>query len=293
MTELSRARAAGPLAVHVEGFRAVLVPLGYSPWTARDHGYVLAQLSRWLEAEHLSPSQLTDPVLDQFVRARRRKGCRRWRSKRSLRPLVAYLRRVGAIPAAGQLAPDGPLEMLLDDYRRYLAAERPWPRPRCAPAWMSRVVSLRRMSPPEGSIWALWPSPDVTGFLLRQARLRTAVSVKARLPSGAPSWASPLARHVTAAARRCPSLGRKKVTPTRSGTRPLSPLPEPTEARGNGVSADSCLADYLPRRGKPETDRSAPDKGLLLRCVLLAHTCLTCLTRGNRLSPGFLRGHGR
>jgi hypothetical protein len=64
------------------------------------------------------------------------------------------------------------------------------------------------------------------------------------------------------------------------------PVPEPAEARGNGVSADSCLADYLPRRGKPETDRSAPDKGLLLRCVFHALTCLTCLTRGNRLSPG-------
>jgi len=51
MSGLPKAEAAGPLAVHVDGFRAELVGLGYSPRAARDHGYVLAQLSRWLVAE--------------------------------------------------------------------------------------------------------------------------------------------------------------------------------------------------------------------------------------------------
>ena len=101
MSGLPKAEAAGPLAVHVDGFRAELVGLGYSPRTARDHGYVLAQLSRWLVAEQLSPAQLTEPVLRRFARARRLKGYRRWRSRRSLRLLVDYLRQVRAIPAAG------------------------------------------------------------------------------------------------------------------------------------------------------------------------------------------------
>lgn len=47
MSELSGPEGAGPLAAHVEGVRAELTGLGYSPRTARDHGYVLAQLSRW------------------------------------------------------------------------------------------------------------------------------------------------------------------------------------------------------------------------------------------------------
>src|ERR1019366_1650391 len=98
MTESSWTWAAGPLAWHVEGFSAELVRLGYSPRTARDHGYVLAQLSIWLEAGHLSPSQLTESVLDRFARWRRRQGYRRWRSRRSLRLLVACLRGAGAIP---------------------------------------------------------------------------------------------------------------------------------------------------------------------------------------------------
>src|ERR1035438_3347151 len=71
------------------------------------------------------------------------------------------------------------------------------------------------------------------------------------------------------------------------------PVPEPAEARGNGVSDDSCLADYLPRRGKPETDRSAPDKGLLLLCVFssphvphVPHTRKPPLTRGFSAATG-------
>jgi len=124
MLELPEIGVPGPLAVHVAGFRGALAGLGYSPRTARDHGYVLAQLSRWLVAGQLSPAQLTEPVLERFAEARRRKGYRRWRSRRSLRLLVDYLRGEGAIPAAGQPVPDDSLEVLLDAYRRYLMIER-------------------------------------------------------------------------------------------------------------------------------------------------------------------------
>ena len=88
MSELPEAGVAGPLAVHVDGFRSELAGLGFSPRTVRDHGYVLAQLSRWVAADGISPGQLTEPVLARFADARRRKGYRRWRSRRSLRLLV-------------------------------------------------------------------------------------------------------------------------------------------------------------------------------------------------------------
>ena len=166
MSELPEAGVSGPLAVHVEGFRRELAGLGYSPRTARDHGYVLAQLSCWLVAEQLSPLQLTEPVLDLFVAARRRKGYRRWRSRRSLRLLVAYLRQAGAIPGAGQPAHDGPLEMLLDGYRGYLVAER-----RLAPSTVrARVDVARQFLAPRVTGGRLdlrtLAAPDVTGFLL-------------------------------------------------------------------------------------------------------------------------------
>jgi hypothetical protein len=92
MTELFKVRATGPLASHVEGFCATLVRLGYAPRTARDHGYVLVHLSRWLADERLEPSELASPVVERFLPARRRAGYRRWCSVRSVRPLLGYLR---------------------------------------------------------------------------------------------------------------------------------------------------------------------------------------------------------
>ena len=64
MTELLKVRASGPLASHVEGFCAALIRMGYTPRTARDHGYVLVHLSRWLAAERLQPAELTSPVVE-------------------------------------------------------------------------------------------------------------------------------------------------------------------------------------------------------------------------------------
>jgi site-specific recombinase XerC len=161
----------------VEGFRAELAGLGYSPGTAGDHGYVLAQLSRWVAAEQISPEQLTEPVLARFADVRRRKGYRRWRSRRSLRLLVDYLRRAGAIPAGGP-EPDGPLGMLLDAYRRYLVIERG-----LAPSTVeARMGVARRFLEPRvmaaGLDLETVAAADVTGFLLAQARLRTAGAVK-------------------------------------------------------------------------------------------------------------------
>jgi integrase/recombinase XerD len=168
MLELSGSGEAGPLAVHVEGLRAELTGQGYSPRTARDHGYVLAQLSRWVAAEHISPEQLTEPVLARFADARQRKGYRRWRSRRSLQLLVDYLRRAGAIPPGGP-EPDGPLEMLLGAYRRYLVTERGL----ATSTVEARMGVARRFLDSRVTAAGLGletvTAGDVTGFLLAQA----------------------------------------------------------------------------------------------------------------------------
>lgn len=173
MLELSGLGVAGPLAAHVEGFRAELTGLGYSPRTARDHGYVLAQLSRWVAAERISPDQLTEPVLARFADARRGKGYRRWRSRRSLRLMVDYLRRANAIPPDRQ-EPGDPLEALLGAYRRYLVTERG-----LAPSTVAaRMGVARRFLEPRvtatGVDLQALAAADVTGFLLARARQRAA-----------------------------------------------------------------------------------------------------------------------
>ena len=45
------ARVSGPLAAEVHVFRAELVRAGYTARVSQDNAYVMACLSRWLEAE--------------------------------------------------------------------------------------------------------------------------------------------------------------------------------------------------------------------------------------------------
>ena len=181
MTELLKVRASGPLASHVEGFCAALIRMGYTPRTARDHGYVLVHLSRWLAAERLQPSELTSSVVERFLGARRRAGYRRWRSARSLRPLLAYLGEVAGVPAWRPLAVEGPVDRLLDSYGRYLRVER-----RLAPSTVRshEDVARRLLSRnAEGDRLDLdgLTAAEVTAFVLAQARLRSVGSMKALL----------------------------------------------------------------------------------------------------------------
>ena len=181
MTELLKVRASGPLASHVEGFCAALIRMGYTPRTARDHGYVLVHLSRWLAAERLQPAELTSPVVERFLEARRRAGYRRWRTVRSLRPLLAYLREVAGVPAWRPLAVEGPVDRLLDSYGRYLRVER-----RLAPSTVRSHEDLARRflsRNAEGDRLDLdgLTAAEVTAFVLAQTRLRSVGSMKALL----------------------------------------------------------------------------------------------------------------
>jgi site-specific recombinase XerD len=155
--------------------------MGYTPRTARDHGYVLVHLSRWLAAERLQPSELTSSVVERFLGARRRAGYRRWRTVRSLRPLLTYLRAVAGVPAWRPNVTKSPVDRLLDSYRRYLRVER-----RLAPSTVRshEDVAGRFLSRhAEGDRLDLdgLTAAEVTAFVLAQARLRSVGSMKALL----------------------------------------------------------------------------------------------------------------
>jgi integrase/recombinase XerD len=181
MAEVFKVPATGPLAVHVEGFCAALVQLGYAPRTARDHGCVLAHLSRWLESEGLAPSEFTPLVVDRFVDVRRCDGYRRWLSARSLRPLLDYLREAGVVPDAGEPEVDTPGHRLLGVYRRYLLVERRLaPKTVCVHETVARQFLSQRVVGGELDLGGL-ASADVTAFVLREARLRRIGSMKALL----------------------------------------------------------------------------------------------------------------
>jgi integrase/recombinase XerD len=124
MSGISTIRLVGPLALQAEGFCAALVREGYSPRTARDHVYVLAHLSRWLSGEGLDAADVGRQAVERFLLARRAAGYRRWLTVGSLRPLLGYLRGVGAVPAEEEPVLECPVERLVAEYRRYLVVER-------------------------------------------------------------------------------------------------------------------------------------------------------------------------
>ena len=111
----------GPLAGHATGFERWLRTRGFSGSAVSHRIWQFDHLSRWLDREGLGVDQLTPARQEQFLAARRAAGYRTWVSARSLRVPLAYLREVVPMPVP---VPDGPLEGLLEDYRRYLRCER-------------------------------------------------------------------------------------------------------------------------------------------------------------------------
>ena len=123
-TKPSWPQVTGPLAQHAEGFRIELSGLGYTPLTAAAHMRLMAHLSRWLAAEGLETSRLTSSTAEAYFAERRAVGYANERTVGALRPLLDYLRRVGAAPIADAAIPASATEQLLARYKSYLTVER-------------------------------------------------------------------------------------------------------------------------------------------------------------------------
>ena len=122
MKDPSGVRVFGPLARYAPGFVAELVRVGYRPNAAAVQLRLLAHLSRWLEREGIDPVEVREPELERF-REEDLAGVRSLRIAGGLVPLLAYLRGLGAVPAADEPALSN-VELLLGRYREYLLVER-------------------------------------------------------------------------------------------------------------------------------------------------------------------------
>jgi integrase/recombinase XerD len=120
----SRVKVTGPLVPYVAGFRAELKAQGYRPNALSDQLRVMAHVSRWLASEGLDIGDLTPERIDAFLVARRLAGYVLWCSAKGVAPLVAHLRRVGAVPDREPSIPTTPAGQLLVDFRTYLVEER-------------------------------------------------------------------------------------------------------------------------------------------------------------------------
>jgi len=114
----------GPLAPYAAEFASWLVSRAYSPSAAADRLYQFDQLSRWLERVGLGVGELTGEQAERFAEARRAAGLVSWASPQSVALPLAYLRQLGTAPTPTPVCPEGRLEELLADYRRYLSLER-------------------------------------------------------------------------------------------------------------------------------------------------------------------------
>jgi integrase/recombinase XerD len=166
----------GPLAPYAAGFESWLAARGYSPHTIGHRLWRFELVSRWLAGEGLSVGELTVERFVEFARARRAAGYRSWVSPLGMRVPVGYLREIGVAPAP--VAVDGPVERVLEEYRRYLLLERG-----AVPATFvafrrdARLFLLERLGP-DGLELADLTAGDVTAFLARECPRRTVAGAR-------------------------------------------------------------------------------------------------------------------
>jgi integrase/recombinase XerD len=173
-----RVQMMGPLAEFASGFAEELSRLGYTYLSTRNQQQLMAHLSRWMVAQGLVPVELTRPRLMEFLAARRDAGYTCWLSERGLRPLVAYLVGLGAMPMLEPAAGESPADRLLEAFGRYLVAERG--------VTMATVAGYRAAVRPfleqrvRGDRLELGglKAADVTRFVLRACRSREVGSTK-------------------------------------------------------------------------------------------------------------------
>lgn len=119
------ARMKGPLKPHAGGFYSDLLAHGYTSGSAANQVWLMARLSAWMAENGLEPRGLQPEDVDRFLAVRRAQGCRVGISRAAAAPLLAYLRRLGAVPEPPVTVPatTGP-GGLLHEYRTYLIKER-------------------------------------------------------------------------------------------------------------------------------------------------------------------------
>lgn len=115
----------GPLGGYGPGYQAWMVSQGYAPTSVRNRLGQFGQLSAWLEAGALTPSDLSEAIIgSRFAAAQRAAGRVCWVSEASVALPLEYLRRVGAAPPEPAVVVDDIHEEQLQAYRRYLITER-------------------------------------------------------------------------------------------------------------------------------------------------------------------------
>lgn len=174
-------RVFGPLVGLVDEYRMELAARGYLPSATEAPIACMRDLSRWLDQAGLDPVELTGARLDEYLRARRAAGSRRYVSERSLAPLLGFLRDRAVIPPAAAVGEPSGLEGLLSAYHDWLVAERD-----LATKTVLRYHGLARRflgewaAAQDGAGIEILSAADVTAFLVRECSRYSVGSAKGR-----------------------------------------------------------------------------------------------------------------
>jgi site-specific recombinase XerD len=157
-------RKPGRLGRYVEGYRACLLELGYSPLSVTHSLTALGHLGRWMQREDVDVDQLDDRAVKAFLAAHANERGRP--PTAGVWPLLDYLRAEGVV-APESAAVLSALDRLIADYRAWLLGER-----ELAPATVRGHAKLahhflsERISPDGTLDLAHLAGADVTEFLL-------------------------------------------------------------------------------------------------------------------------------
>ena len=124
MIHPTQIRVTGPLQEFAPGFANKLLQQGYTQNSARSQMRLTAHLSRWLSHEGLSVDKLCTIAVERFLSSRRAAGHKNHRSSKAMQPMLGYLRKLGVVPLPPISLPEGPVEVMLARFRRYLWVER-------------------------------------------------------------------------------------------------------------------------------------------------------------------------
>jgi len=124
MKKPSWPEVSGPLGGHAAAYRKQLAGLGYSPWTASAHMYLMADVSRWLDQNEVAPEVFTSVRVNQFLASRRAAGQHRRLSPRGLIPLLGFLQAAGVLSEVAEEEPASPTDRLVKGFVDYLDTDR-------------------------------------------------------------------------------------------------------------------------------------------------------------------------
>ncbi len=164
----------GPLASYECRLRSELVRLGYATSSVSDAVRMMRRLSVWLRERGLAAAELTVPVLEDFLAARRKSCGAGPLARRSLGAVITILRDGGVVPGP-EPGGDTAVEVLLADYRAYLRGERGLAAEsvRCY-ASQARTFLAWLPEPLEESLARL-DAAQVTAFMVRQTAVARSV----------------------------------------------------------------------------------------------------------------------